>query len=44
MSHLPGERGLLAVAPWPEVDDAAIDEAAEGRISELIAAITEIRG
>ncbi len=43
-SLLPGERGLLASAAWPAADDAAIDEAAEGRIAELIDAVTAVRG
>ena len=42
-SCLPGERGLLAVAPWPEADESAIDEEAEAEVGRLIEAVTELR-
>jgi valyl-tRNA synthetase len=42
-SHLPGERGLLAVAEWPEPDDALIDEEAERSLGGLIDAVTDLR-
>ncbi len=43
-SHLPGDRDLLATSTWPAPDDAAIDEAAEARIDQLIDAVTAVRG
>jgi valyl-tRNA synthetase len=42
-SYLPGERGLLAVAPWPAPDRSLLDEEAEASIARLIAAVTELR-
>jgi valyl-tRNA synthetase len=42
-SHLPGERGLLAVAPWPQPDDSRIDEQAEETVSRLIDVVTSLR-
>ncbi|HEY1276979.1 MAG TPA: valine--tRNA ligase [Thermoleophilaceae bacterium] len=42
-SHLPGERGLLAVASWPEADESLVDEAAEQQVARVIAAVTELR-
>jgi valyl-tRNA synthetase len=42
-SHLPGERGLLAVAPWPEADESLIDEQAEHTVGRLIDAVTSLR-
>jgi valyl-tRNA synthetase len=42
-SFLPGERGLLAAAPWPEPDDSLLDGDAEGVVGRLIAAVTELR-
>ena len=42
-SFLPGERGLLALAAWPEVDHARVDEEAEARVGRLIEAVTELR-
>ncbi|MDQ3720098.1 MAG: valine--tRNA ligase, partial [Actinomycetota bacterium] len=42
-SFLPGERGLLALAAWPEADRARIDEDAEARVGRLIQAVTELR-
>jgi valyl-tRNA synthetase len=42
-SHLPGERGLLAVASWPEADESLVDETAERQVARVIAAVTELR-
>jgi valyl-tRNA synthetase len=42
-SLMPGERGLLAAADWPEANDAAIDERAEEEVGRLIDAITAVR-
>jgi valyl-tRNA synthetase len=42
-SYLPGERGLLAVAPWPEPAPELIDERAEAEVGRLIEAVTELR-
>jgi valyl-tRNA synthetase len=42
-SFLPGDRGLLAVAPWPEADDALVDPEAEARLGSVIEAVTELR-
>jgi valyl-tRNA synthetase len=45
-SYMPGERGLLAVAPWPEADDSAPDpeaEAAMARVQEAVTAIRRLR-
>ena len=42
-SFMPGERGLLAVATWPEADPARRDEAAEAEVGRAIAAITAVR-
>jgi len=43
-SFMPGgDRGLLAVAPWPATDPARIDPEAEELIGRAIAAITELR-
>jgi valyl-tRNA synthetase len=42
-SHLPRERGLLAVADWPEPDDALIDDQAEETVGRLIEAVTVLR-
>ena len=42
-SYMPGERRLLAVAPWPEPDDGLLDEEAEAELGRLIAAVTELR-
>ena len=40
---LPGQRGLLAVSPWPEADPAWIDEEAEAEVGRLIEAVTVLR-
>ena len=42
-SFMPGERGLLTVAPWPEADASHRDEAAEAEVGSAIAAITAVR-
>ncbi len=42
-SFLPGERGLLAVAPWPAADESRTDEAAESELERLIEAVTALR-
>jgi valyl-tRNA synthetase len=42
-SFLPGERGLLAVAPWPEPADGLIDPQAEQHLGRVIEAVTELR-
>jgi valyl-tRNA synthetase len=42
-SHLPGERGLLAVASWPEPDDSLMDDEAETTVGRLIDAVTSLR-
>jgi valyl-tRNA synthetase len=42
-SQMPGERGLLAVARWPEPRDALLDEDAEAVVGRLIEAVTELR-
>jgi valyl-tRNA synthetase len=42
-SLMPGDRGLLATAQWPAADESRVDEASEGQIERLIAAITALR-
>jgi valyl-tRNA synthetase len=42
-SFLPGERGLLAVAPWPEHDARLFDDEAEQALGRVIEAVTELR-
>jgi valyl-tRNA synthetase len=42
-SYMPGERGLLAVAPWPAADPALIDDGAEEVVGAAIATVTELR-
>jgi valyl-tRNA synthetase len=42
-SYLPGERGLLAVAPWPRVDRAHFDEEAEATVAHAIAVVSALR-
>jgi valyl-tRNA synthetase len=37
------ERGLLAVAEWPEPEPGRIDESAERLVGRVIAAVTELR-
>jgi len=42
-SFLPGDRGLLAVAGWPESDPSRFDTQAETEIGRLIEAVTSLR-
>jgi valyl-tRNA synthetase len=42
-SFLPGERGLLAVAPWPRVDESVIDTDAEAQLERVITVVTDLR-
>ena len=42
-SYLPGRDGLLMAAPFPEPDDALVDEAAEAELGRAIAAVQELR-
>jgi valyl-tRNA synthetase len=42
-SLLPGERGLLAVADWPEADESLFDDAAEADLGDLIDTVTGVR-
>ena len=42
-SLMPGERGLLAVAPWPVPEPARLDEAAEADLARLIESVTVLR-
>jgi valyl-tRNA synthetase len=42
-SLLPGERPLLALAPWPHADPARIDAAAEAELARLVDAVTALR-
>src|SRR5215218_5258273 len=42
-SVMPGERGLLAVAPWPEPDESRRDDQAEVEVARLIEAVTALR-
>jgi valyl-tRNA synthetase len=40
---MPGERGLLVVAEWPEADPTRVDEEAQAEIGRLIEAVTALR-
>jgi valyl-tRNA synthetase len=40
---MPGERGLLAVAEWPEADLSRVDTVAEAELQRLIEAVTTVR-
>ena len=40
---MPGKRGLLAVAEWPEADMTRVDEEAEAEIGQLMEAVTALR-
>jgi valyl-tRNA synthetase len=40
---MPGERGMLATAAWPEHDAARFDQEAEAEIGRLMEAITALR-
>jgi valyl-tRNA synthetase len=42
-SLMPGERGLLAVADWPVVDESRIDAESEAEVGRLIEAVTTLR-
>jgi valyl-tRNA synthetase len=45
-SFMPGERGLLAVSPWPEADDSLLDAEAEAemeRVREIVSVIRRLR-
>jgi valyl-tRNA synthetase len=42
-SLMPGERGLLATADWPEAEESLTDEQAEEEIGRLIEAVTSAR-
>jgi valyl-tRNA synthetase len=45
-SFMPGDRGLLAVAPWPTADDSLLDAEAEvamERVREAVVAIRRLR-
>jgi valyl-tRNA synthetase len=42
-SLLPGERGLLAVASWPQADEALLDADAEAAVIRLQQGVTELR-
>jgi valyl-tRNA synthetase len=45
-SFMPGDRGLLAVEPWPEVDESLFDSEAEAemeRVRETVVAIRRLR-
>jgi valyl-tRNA synthetase len=42
-SLMPGERGLLATAEWPEADPGRFDAGAEAEVGRLIEAVTALR-
>ena len=42
-SYMPSERGLLAVASWPPVDQSLFDDEAEEIVGAAIGAVTELR-
>jgi valyl-tRNA synthetase len=42
-SYLPGERGQLAVAAWPEPDDSLLDEHAEAELDSVIEVVSDLR-
>jgi valyl-tRNA synthetase len=42
-SFMPGERGLLAVSPWPHSDDSLLDPDAEQAMERVREAVTAIR-
>ncbi len=45
-SYMPGERGLLAVEPWPDADESLYDAQAEAeleRVRETVVAIRRLR-
>src|SRR5262245_62104124 len=41
-SFLPGDRGLLAAAPWPEPAGELLDAEAEEQLARVIEAVTEL--
>jgi valyl-tRNA synthetase len=42
-SYMPGERGLLAAARWPDADSTLIDPSAEAVLGRTIEAVTALR-
>jgi valyl-tRNA synthetase len=42
-SYMPGERGLLAAARWPEADSSLVDPTAEAVLGRTIEAVTALR-
>jgi valyl-tRNA synthetase len=42
-SYMPGDRGLLAVGPWPESDASLIDDEAEEVVGAAIETVTQLR-
>ncbi|HLM08314.1 MAG TPA: valine--tRNA ligase [Thermoleophilaceae bacterium] len=42
-SLMPGERGLLAVADWPEADESLFDAECEAQLGRLVEAVTALR-
>jgi len=42
-AHLPGERDLLAVQPWPAVDENLLDDESEAVVDRVKAAVTALR-
>jgi len=42
-SFLPGSRGLLAVAPWPDADASRVDKGAEAQVERLVEAVSALR-
>src|SRR5829696_8226879 len=42
-SLMPGERGLLAVADWPEADESLFDAESEAQLGRLVEAVTALR-
>jgi valyl-tRNA synthetase len=42
-SLMPGERGLLATAAWPEAHESRLDPGAEAEVGRLIEAVTALR-
>jgi len=42
-SYLPGERGLLAAADWPDADHSLVDEQAEASLARVIEVVGSLR-
>jgi valyl-tRNA synthetase len=42
-AHMPGERGLLAVTPWPEARADLMDDDAEAEVERVKSAVTALR-